>query len=209
MPRQLVYFANPMCSWCWGFAPVVRHIRETYAGRVETVLALGALGDRTRPMREKDKEYVRGHWEHVHALTGQPFDQAFFDREGFVYDTERPSRAVAVVRERWPGLAIPFLERLHERFYACNEDITDAAVLADAAGEFGLAADEFAEAWGSEAMRALVAREVQEVAALGVAGYPTLLALGHGRPKVLALGCRPKDQVVAELDVWLEAGPAG
>jgi len=28
MSRHLVYFADPMCSWCWGFAPAIEALAE-------------------------------------------------------------------------------------------------------------------------------------------------------------------------------------
>ncbi len=31
MPHpHLVYVADPMCSWCWGFSPVIDAIRERF-----------------------------------------------------------------------------------------------------------------------------------------------------------------------------------
>jgi protein-disulfide isomerase-like protein with CxxC motif len=32
--RVLWYFADPMCSWCWGFSPVIGAIKETYSERI-------------------------------------------------------------------------------------------------------------------------------------------------------------------------------
>jgi putative protein-disulfide isomerase len=205
---EIIYFANPMCSWCWGFAPVVRQIRKTFEEKVRITLALGSLGDRSHPMGVDDKERVRHHWEHVIELTGQPFDFTFFDREGFVYDTEKPSRAVALVRSHYPALAVDFLQRLQELFYARNQDITDEDLLASAAGEFGVESDVFKEAYKESALAQFVEREWQEVAQVGVTGYPTLLAVGKGRPKVITIGCRPADQVMPEIAAYLEAPTA-
>ena len=28
---HLIYFADPMCSWCYGFSPVIEDIRRTVA----------------------------------------------------------------------------------------------------------------------------------------------------------------------------------
>jgi hypothetical protein len=43
------------------------------------------------------------------------------------------------------------------------------------------------------------------VARLGVTGYPTVLALTRPKPKVLALGFRPPDEVAAAIDDALRA----
>lgn len=197
MTVQLLYFANPMCSWCWGFQPVIRSLAEQ--GYPITV-ALGSLGaDRARPMRDVDKAKVREHWQHVIERTGQPFDFGFFDREGFVYDTEPPSRAIAVVRRHYPALAMPFLGRLQERFYASGQDITDPSVLREAAGEFGIDAETFETGFTAPSTAAEIAAEWRQTAELGVTGYPTLLALQPGRPQVVTIGWRPASEVSATL----------
>ncbi|MDH5427723.1 MAG: DsbA family protein, partial [Nitrospirota bacterium] len=30
MSPTLIYVADPMCSWCWGFSPVLEEIRRLY-----------------------------------------------------------------------------------------------------------------------------------------------------------------------------------
>lgn len=203
MTVQLLYFANPMCSWCWGFQPVIHALVER--GYAITV-ALGTLGaDRARPMRDIDKATVREHWQHVIERTGQPFDFGFFEREGFVYDTEPPSRAIAVVRGRYPALAQPFLGRLQERFYSLGQDITDPAILREAASEFGIEPETFDAAFEAPATSAEIAAEWRQTAELGVTGYPTLLALQPGRPQVVTIGWRPLADVLAAVNA-LETG---
>ncbi len=43
MTKQLIYVGDPMCSWCWGFAPVKRRIEELCHGRAEVSLVVGGL----------------------------------------------------------------------------------------------------------------------------------------------------------------------
>ncbi|MDX6749141.1 DsbA family protein [Geminicoccaceae bacterium 1502E] len=204
MSVELLYFANPMCSWCWGFAPVMRELGERFQGRVNVTVATGSLGERqSRPMREKDKEEIRRHWQHVAEMAGQPFDMAFFEREGFVYDTAPACRALAVVRRHYPTLALPFLTRLQERFYARNEDVTDRTVLQSAVGEFGIDAQDFTREFAAPELAQEVAREWQTTAELGVTGYPTLLALADRKPHVLTVGWRPAGEIAAPLEALL------
>jgi putative protein-disulfide isomerase len=206
MSLDLLYFANPMCSWCWGFQPAVHTLAER---GYRITVALGSLGaDRARPMREIDKAEVKKHWEHVIERTGQPFDFGFFAREGFVYDTAAPSRAIVVVRRHFPALAVPFFGRLQERFYALGQDITDRLVLREAAGEFGIDAERFDTTFDDPTIAAEVDAEWQQTARLGVTGYPTLLALPPGKPVVVTIGWRPLDAVLASLDALEHGAPA-
>ena len=196
---ELLYAANPMCSWCWGFAPAIRAVRERWPTMKLTVVT-GRLGHGQGAMRDADKAEVRHHWEGVQARSGQPFDFGFFERESFVYDTEPPCRALILVRSAYPALAEPFLHRLQERFYALGQDVTDADLLTDAAAEFGVARDDFARHFAGDAARAAGRAEWDATARIGVTGYPTLLALGAGKPRVVALGYRAPDEVVAAIE---------
>jgi len=200
MTLELLYFANPMCSWCWGFAPVMRHVQERWP-EMRLVVATGELGrNRDRPMSEADKATVREHWQHVVERTGQPFDFAFFERQGFVYDTEPPSRLLTLLRHHYPATLPAALHRLHERFYARNEAITDRALLAETATEFGLDRTTFDAAFDSEDLIEETAREWQTTARLGVTGYPTLLALQDGKAQVITVGYRPAADVEATIE---------
>jgi putative protein-disulfide isomerase len=199
MTVELLYFANPMCSWCWGFSPVIRHLAAHRRDGLRITVALGSLGRGDHPMRPQDKAFVREHWEHVQALTGQPFDFAFFDRERFVYDTEPACRAVAMVREQRPELALPYLAAVQHAFYAENRDITEGAELRRLAEALGAHGEAFSEAFEALPARMAVAEEFAQTARLGITGYPTLLGLAQGRAHVLSLGYHPLAEMEAAL----------
>ena len=127
-----------MCSWCWGFSSVIEQLRVDYADSFDASLVLGGLAPATRePLDDYRKDEIRSHWRHVTELSGQTFDQAFFERESFIYNTEPPCRAVVVMRGDEPGREFEFLRRLHEAFYAQNRDITDRETLGDIAAQCG------------------------------------------------------------------------
>lgn len=198
---ELLYFANPMCSWCRGFAPSLRAAQERWPD-LRITLALGAFDPERarRPMADRDRAYVRHHWERVREASGQPFDFSFFERAGFIYDTEPASRALLLIRHRFPALALPALHRLQGLFYAHNVDVTDRDRLCAFAGEFGIGAEEFGRDFDDPALAAALLREWQETARLGVTGYPTLLALADGRAQVVTIGWRPPAELLAALE---------
>lgn len=206
MTVELLYFANPMCSWCWGFAPVLRAVVERFPQRSVT-LALGALGaDRAqRPMSERDRAFIRAHWQRVQEFTGQPFDFAFFDWPDFVYDTAPASRALLVIRHHFPAVSLAALHRMQELFYAHGVDITKPEVLRGIAATFGVAPEQFDAMFDRADVHAALAREWEQTAQLGVTGYPTLLALTKGRAHIVSLGWRPPADVLAELERLGEA----
>ena len=175
--KHLLYVADPMCSWCYGFAPVISEIAARLAGLAPVRVVMGGLRPgETRPNRDQDKDYLRQAWAHVADASGQTFNADFFERENFVYDTELPCRAVVTIRHVSPQEALPFLQRLSTAFYAGNRDITKTDILGDIAQEAGFNRAEFIAAFKSEAAREATRKDFEMCQEAGIRGFPTLLA---------------------------------
>ena len=96
---ELFYIADPMCSWCWGFSPVIGALHESLGGRVRTSLVAGGLRvGGSHALTHEIKETVLHHWHEVEDQTGQPFNFDFDMPEGFIYNTEPSCRAAVTVR---------------------------------------------------------------------------------------------------------------
>jgi putative protein-disulfide isomerase len=204
---HLVYFVDPMCSWCYGFAPVIEAIRAEFGDRLPIRLILGGLrSGTTTPMDGAAKTRTRGHWDHVGEASGQVFDYAFFERDGFIYDTEPACRAVVLARQRSSDSALDMLDRLHRAFYAMNRDITDPAVLAAIAGEVGFDPAPFAAHFKDAELREETKRDFQISQETGVTGFPTVIA-GSGRDNdyaMLTAGFQVKERIMPALARWLD-----
>lgn len=205
MDRKLIYFADPMCSWCWGFQPVMSQIATRLEGEAEIVIFVGGLRPYTEHvMTDKDKSYVRNHWEHVQEATGQVFDFGLFDRTDFTYDTEPACRAVVAARLLDAGKAHAMLNRLHEAFYAEGKDVTKSDVLAELAGELGLDPAAFAAMHASEEARQLTLAEFQYTQRSQIGGFPTLVGVAEGaQPVALTMGYQPWQSMQPIVESWL------
>jgi len=203
---HFIYFADPMCSWCWGFAPVIERLNEIYGEALPIRLVLGGLRPGTdKVMTQAAKTSTRTHWEHVHEASGQPFDFGFFDRQDFVYDTDPAARATVLVRRERPDQALAFLARAQRAFYAENRDVTKASVLADLAAEFGIAREGFAERLESDQLKQETWRDYGTSQRAGVVGFPTLIA-GPGADGTFGLvtsGFQPAEAILPAIAQWL------
>ena len=197
--RQLIYFADPMCSWCWGFAPVIAAIQESFADTLPIRLVLGGLRPgETTPMTDEARDRLRDHWGHVTEASGQPFGATALSTPGFIYDTDPAARTVAVIRRHAPGRELDALHALQKAFYADGADITDLAVLAEYACEFGLDADAFMTEMESEEAIQAAWHDYAIAQRAGVTGFPTLI-LGpspDGSYVPITRGFQPTTQVL-------------
>lgn len=206
--HRLVYFADPMCSWCYGFVPVITAIAERFEGRMELQVVMGGLrAGNTAPLRKEDKAYIREAWTSVGTASGQRFDFTFFERERFVYDTEPACRAVVTARRLLPRLAFPFLGRVSEAFYAENRDMTSTAEISAVAEEAGFDRQAFTDAFLGADCRNETFRDFLSAQELGIQGFPTLIA---GSPEkgyaLVTNGYRPLQDLLDPLERWWAAG---
>jgi putative protein-disulfide isomerase len=201
----LWYFADPMCSWCWGFSPVIETLRDEYRARLKIALVLGGLRPgETAPMTASGREDILHHWRQVHERTGQPFrfDNALPD--GFVYDTEPASRAVVSVGGIDPALIFPLFKAIQYAFYAEGRDVTQAGVLADLAAGLGVDKDVFLQAFDSDAAHAKTQAHFRQARQAGVRGFPALILQQDAQLHSVSNGCLPLDTVRAAIDSYLQ-----
>ena len=206
--QRFVYFADPMCSWCYGFSPVITALAERFEGRMGLQVVMGGLrAGNTAPMRAEDKDYIREAWTRVGAASGQPFDFSFFDRDAFIYDTEPACRAVVTARRLLPRLALPFMGRIAQAFYAENRDMTSTDEIAAVAEEAGFDGQEFTDAFLGAEARNETFRDFLAAQELGIQGFPTLIAGSDKKGYALVTnGYRPLEDVLEPLERWWAAG---
>ena len=204
--NQFVYFADPMCSWCYGFSPVIGAVAEHFAGRLPVEVVVGGLrAGNDKPMRQQDRDYIRDAWTRVGEASGQPFDFSFFDREAFTYDTEPACRAIVTMRRRAPAKALPFMGAISRAFYGQNRDVTETDVLVALAGEAGEDEAAFREDFFAADTRNATFRDFLLAQQSGVQGFPCLVvgneADGYG---LVTNGFRPLDGLIEAIERWLE-----
>lgn len=171
---HLVYFADPLCSWCYGFGPELSELLDRRPD-IRLELVMGGLRPFNRePMSEAFRRMLLEHWKHVAEASGLPFSTRALEGDGFVYDTEPPSRAVVTARGLNEPRALAYLKAVHTAFYRDGRDATRSQVLADIALDCGYDREAFAAALESEPMRAETRRDFARAQAMGVAGFPTL-----------------------------------
>lgn len=203
---HLIYFADPMCSWCYGFSPAVEAIRRAFGRGLPIRTVMGGLRPGTdQPMTLAARAEVAGHWRHVHDASGLPFDEGVL-KDGFVYDTDPAARAVVVVRRDDPDLALSYLARLQRAFYAEARDVTQGETLADLAAELGVERDRFLAQWRADDAKEETWRDYAISQRAGVTGFPTLVAGPNeeGVYGVVTRGYAPPEQVVGVLKAWIE-----
>ncbi len=155
-----------------GVSPVLQQMVREYSAAAPLRLVVGGLhAFDTDPMSEKYKATIKHHWEQVAEATGQPFNYAFFERQGFILDTEPACRATVVVRNMKPESLLSFYERIHKGYYVEDTDTTALETFQDYAAKEGLDVEAFTQAFESEDIKQETINDFAWCQQAGVTGF--------------------------------------
>jgi putative protein-disulfide isomerase len=206
MPPRLIYVMDPMCSWCWGFAPVVEAVRARAPELPWHYVAGGLRPGGRAGLDDRACEALAEHWSAAAGASGQCFGQPQDLPDTFIFDTEPACRAMLVARYLDPNRVGVLVEGIQRAFYLSTRDVSKVSLLIELAEEAGYDRTSFAEAYDAETSRAAVAADFSWTRDLGIAGFPTLLAQRDGLLALLANGFQTPEVVLPLVDRWLTAG---
>lgn len=209
MATNLIFIADPMCSWCYGFAPELDALQQGLP-EIPVEIVLGGLRSQQQALDSEGRELIRSHWQQVQVATGLAFCSTALDAAGFVYDTEPACRAVVTARQLAPQTSLPVFHALQHAFYAEGRDVTQPGILAEVAAHamsgagHAIDAEQFQEIWGSAAMIEATQADFALTRNWEVQGFPTLV-LERGRDlDLVTSGFVTMPALVARLEELVE-----
>lgn len=175
-PGKIIYFGDPMCSWCWGISDNFKKLKDKYAGKFDFELVMGGLrpggGD---PWNDQMKQFLRHHWSQVSAVSGQPFKYDLLAWDEFNYDTEPACRAVRIIRDMAPHLEFDFYREIQFKFYAENEDPKNSDFYRTICAKFKIPFKAFRPMFLSSVYCDIVKEDFNKSLEYNVRSFPTVL----------------------------------
>ncbi|MEU1512095.1 DsbA family protein [Streptomyces sp. NPDC005811] len=192
---KLVYAFDAYCGWSHGFSATLRDVVARHPALPVEVVSGGLFtGARRVPLRAFG--YIQGANAEIARLTGaefgEPYERLIADGT-FVMDSEAAARGLAALRRAAPDRAAELAVALQRAFYVDGLGLSDPATLRKVAGDAGLDADAVVAAF--EGAGAEARADFDRAAALGVTGFPTLLALRGDHVTPLAHGHSTADEI--------------
>ena len=206
---KLIYVADPMCSWCYGFGKELSALTARHPALPLQIMVGGVRAGATDILDDSGKQFRLAHWDRVEENSGLPFNRkAFLARENFVYDTEPVCRAVVTARQLAPQAdLLAVFRELQHAFYVDGLDTTDGQVLAQVAATtlakegVAVSAAAFHQHWNAPPTIEATHAEFVRARAIGVRSFPALLLeVGHR-----LIDISPGYATAAQLDSRLNA----
>ncbi|HEX7381758.1 MAG TPA: DsbA family protein [Nevskiaceae bacterium] len=202
--HEVLYAADPMCTWCWGFAPVSLELQKAVEGKAGfRVLAGGLALNPGGPMHAGEVEVMLAEWHRVHAATGQPFDFDHPVDTTTVYDSGPACRALALMQREQPVHGLAYLHALQHAFYVERKDLSRTEALCDAASACGADADAFARRLAEPDAGKAFDDDLWVTENYGLRSFPTVALRLRQRHVLLTVGYRPWKDLAPHVERWL------
>ena len=193
MPH-LIFVIDPMCSWCWGFHPIIEELRETQKKNYNFSLVVGGLRTKGEmPWTEESKNYLAQNWNAVAQKTKQTFKFSLLNKEHFDYDTYPACRAIVAVRELWGDeSSFTYLEKIQEAFYVKNEDTTSIEILI----KYVKNKEEFLKFYESDRCEVLMRHDFSKARSMGANAFPSVVKIDAQGHMVCLKGYRSLSEIL-------------
>ena len=187
----LFYLHDPMCSWCYGFAPVLEQLERGLPDEVRLVSLVGGLApDSDEPMPETMREYLQQTWRRIEQeIPGTRFNFDFWRTNTPRRSTYPACRAVITARlmaDRGGAMT----RAIQQAYYRDARNPSDVEQLVEAALAIGLDGDEFATRLASDEIEQALISELDFVRSLGVESFPSMVLCDASRLQPLAIDYR-------------------
>lgn len=207
----LIYIADPMCSWCYGFGPELTQLLEGLPELKLEIMVGGLRPNNTQPMDEVLKTTLISHWQRVHEASGLPFSDSALSHQNFIYNTEPSCRAVVAARTLAPEAALQVFHAIQHAFYAEGLDVTQAGILAEVASSaltsagFPIDAERFQEKWEDETVIAATHADFVQAQRWGIFGFPTLILERGNQLDLVTSGYVKTEALVERMQAIVDA----
>ena len=193
---QLIFVIDPMCSWCWGFHPVIEKLRTSYSERYKFDLLVGGLRTSGQMQwTDENKAYLKQNWNAVHQATSQPFNPKLLNLAHFDYNTYPSCKAIITVRELWGiNAAFTYLSDIQSAFYAQGIDITSLEILTRYIRQDKEA---FTHFYQSDRAETLMQHDFAKARSMRLNAFPSTLKVNDDGQMVYISGYRSLEEILA------------
>jgi putative protein-disulfide isomerase len=187
----LYYFGDPMCSWCWGFKPVLEQIDREYPELRRVTVMGGLRGGEPIPMGEDLAAMIQNAWQRIEETTGQPFNHEFWEQHRPLATTWPACRAVLTARELDPARQWPFMIGMFEAYFKRALDPTLRDTHLTVAQDLGFSLPQFESMLDSPRIDEALQKDLLTTQQYGVTGFPTVVLAVNQENYLISPGYQP------------------
>lgn len=210
MERPVInYIYDPLCSWCFGFSPVISKLYKRHKANIDFRVLTGGmvLGEQEGPIGNLPKAVKEG-FATIEETTGVTFGQDFKTNllvPGTAQLTSLPGAlAMATFRIYQPDNTVPFAARIQQAIYKEGLAPAEAKTYGHCAEDFGMNSTDFMKLMVAKDKLEIVKKEFEVVKQWGIRGFPTVVYQKGDKGQILSRGYMPLEKIEENLKIVQE-----
>ncbi|MDH5391638.1 MAG: DsbA family protein [Gammaproteobacteria bacterium] len=199
--NTLYYIHDPMCSWCWGFKPVLEELLNQLPDTLCIKYLLGGLAaDSQQAMADDMQQFLQQTWHRIQQkIPATEFNFNFWKQCQPRRSTYPACRAVIAARIQQPDCERQMIDAIQQAYYLNASNPSDDNVLIELAGNLKLDLKKFKNDLNSAQTQMTLTQEIQRSQALGAQGFPSLILSKGKNNTVLRLDYNHVDSNLKQL----------
>lgn len=196
----LYYIHDPMCSWCWGFAPVRQQLRNRLPASISWQPLLGGLAaDSDAPMPADLQNQIAATWHRIQDQLGTVFNHDFWINNQPRRSTYPACRAVIVAKKYSAELGDSMTAAIQQAYYLDAKNPSDDSTLIELATRIGLDAEHCRQQLNAPETQTALLQEIQYARELQHDGFPSLRLVHQGRLYPITLDYQDPEPMLAQI----------
>lgn len=173
----LYYVHDPMCSWCWGFAPTLKKLLAALPDDIQVQRVLGGLAkDSDAPMPMGMQTMLQDTWRRIETkIPGIQFNFDFWTTCQPRRATHDSCRAVIAARQQGEQFDTLMTTAIQKAYYQQARNPSDVNTLIQLAEERGLDAAKFKQEITSDTTQQQLEKEIALSRQLYAESFPSLV----------------------------------
>lgn len=198
----LYYVHDPMCSWCWGFKPVLEQLKESLPDEIKLVYLLGGLApDNNSPMPDSMKSNIMSTWRHIQeTIPGTQFNYDFWKNNIPKRSTYPACRAVLAAAKQNYNKSFEMITAIQEAYYLNAKNPSDINILKDLAIKIGLNSEQFNADIESNEISLKLTNEINLARKMGADSFPSLVICKNDTYYPIALDYNHSDIILNHIE---------
>jgi|SRR6056297_856333 len=199
----LIYVYDPLCSWCYGFHPIMEKLQKRFLDQLNIRVIPGGLAtdENAQPIGE-GYSTIKDTLKQVENTTGISFGDNFrlLAEEGsYIYDSEPGCIAQTTINFLAPDYALDFAGILQHALFNDGKNLNHPDTFTELITEYDLTPENFLEHYHSDEIRAKTRRQFQWVQKQNASAFPSLLLEIGTDTGLMSKGFRPYDTLESHL----------
>ena len=166
----LYYVYDPMCSWCWGYAPTWQLLRQNIEQYVNVRYCVGGLAPDSEDVMEEGMQlFLQNTWQKIARQLGTQFNFDFWQKCIPQRSTYNACRAVMIAREY--DKEKEMLLAIQRAYYLHAKNPSKIKVLIELFDDIGIECTELESRFRNPQLEQQLLMEISQARQLPIQGY--------------------------------------